>query len=31
MKKSLVALAVLGAAASAQAADISLYGVVVHL
>lgn len=28
MKKSLVALAVLGAAASAQAADISLYGVV---
>ena len=28
MKKSLIALAVLGAAASAQAADISLYGVV---
>ena len=28
MKKSLLALAVLGAAASAQAADISLYGVV---
>ena len=28
MKKSLIALAVLGAATSAQAADISLYGVV---
>ena len=31
MKKSLIALAVLGAAASAQAADISLYGVVINL
>mgnify|MGYP002987319407 FL=1 len=28
MKKSLIALAVLGAAASAQAADVSVYGVV---